>query len=108
MPEQKATLGMLIWGFITILIGINLLVPIANLIEGNDAISTNNNRTLTFANNSARDLVDDNLISGSETVWGSLGGVSLLALNKGAGVNPNYTIDYTGGSITFINATPTN
>src|SRR3990167_5567371 len=107
MPLQtkEGNLGLLLLGFVTIIIGINLLVPIANTIAGNSVINTNSNRTLTFANNSVISLVDDTLISGSETVYGG-SGILLQPLNKGSSPNPNYTIDYTNGDITFINATP--
>lgn len=108
MPQtQHGSLGLLVWGFIVVIIGINLLTPIANTIKGNDVIDTNNNKTLTFANNTVISLGVDNVITDSESVWAYVVGTP-QKLNKGSSPNPNYTINYAKGDISFINATPQN
>ncbi len=88
-------------GLFIVIVSLVLITQVGDSFTNNarnDASRLNNNESLTWAgNNTAINLLQLGVVPGSAAVYNN--GV---VVNEGSGT-VNYTIDYTGGRITFLN-----
>jgi len=85
--------------FVVVILGVVFLGQIEDNVAATEVITTlSNNESLTWAgNNTAITLANDDLVSGSETLYNNG-----TKVNRGSGVAANYTI--TSSTITILNS----
>lgn len=84
------------FGVAIIVVVVMVLIMIGFRDVSPDNVISAGNDSFTFVNDTAQKLTQSNLVGGSEQVWN---GTNLL--NEGE----NYSINYTSGTITFLNTT---
>lgn len=109
--NRRGNLDRLVPTALTIIVTIIVLVIMIQVnsnfqSQQSQTTATVANETITFVNNTATGLAQNNLIGGSMVVYGGNGTSVLNPQIKILNVGRNYTVDYNGGSITFLNQTP--
>src|SRR3990167_1137724 len=94
---------------VVLLIAVGIIISVSFKTQSNlqdvaqdDTATTPNNVSVTFANNTGFFLGNQRIVSGSVVAWNATAGKNPVKLLSG-----NYTVDYEGGSITFLNSSTT-